>query len=277
MTLDNTLKILGFILLVFTFSGQHAMARESMTDLATTHPQVAAVLNQMKSFYSLTEFEKQWHAKSLYGDQVNVHDFEPTIKDLKILRKQSNLIAGPTGDQRWLIGAKAKGLLPKDTLFIEFPNLNNDHFWLFSKGGCAFEKQVNSFLKAKALLKEPKTPYCDWIVAKSQEISELLKKSHIERVVLAHSALRPLLKDCGLEVLTLMQHDHDKEVSPKTLKKLSTWLKDKKPILAIKEEGFPTPHQLVGSKLVVTLEWSPLQTRPQPLESLLSELKKALQ
>jgi hypothetical protein len=282
MSLFKTLKILGFITLICLSMTRPGLADEPILLMSTTHPQVAAVLNQIRSLPSPNQgqYMMLWNAKSLYGDQVNVHDFEPTIKDLKKLKEQENLIAGPIGDQKWLAGAKAKGLLPKNTLMIEFPKLKNDHFWLYPEGGCLFEKQIyDYFLKIKMIMEPQKplsTPYCDWITIKAEKIGRLLKKKKVERVVLAHSALEPLMKSFGIEVLTLMQHDHDKEVSPKTLKRLSVWLAQNKPVLAINEKGFPTPHQLEEKKMVTTLEWSPLQTRPHPLESLYIELIGAL-
>lgn len=282
MSLFKTLKILGFITLIGFPLGRSLFADEPVLSITTTHPQVAAVLNQIRTLPSPNQdqYMMLWNAKSLYGDQVNVHDFEPTIKDLKKLKTQENLIAGPLGDQKWLRGAKAKGLLPKNTLMIEFPSLKNDHFWLYAEAGCQFEKQIyDYFLKVKIIMEPQKplsTPYCDWITIKAEKIGRLLKKKNIKRVVLAHSALEPLMKSFGIKVLTLMQHDHDKEVSPKTLKRLTSWLREKETILAIKEKGFPTPHQLEGKKMVTTLEWAPLQTRPHPLESLYIELAGAL-
>lgn len=261
---------------------QKTWADGNVLSITTTHPQVAAVLNQMRNLPSPNQslYAKSWQAQSLYGDQVNVHDFEPTIKDLKNLKKQNNLIAGPIGDQRWLVAAKAKGLLPDNALLLKFPNLNNDHFWLYAEGGCVFEQQIYEYFKKIKMINNPQkalsTPYCDWITIKSEKVGRLLKKKNIKRVVLAHSALEPLMKSFGIEVLTLMQHDHDKEVSPKTLKRLTSWLREKEAILAIKEKGFPTPHQLEGKKMVTTLEWAPLQTRPHPLESLYLELAGAL-
>ena len=113
-------------------------------------------------------------------------------------------------------------------------------------------------------------------------IVNLLKKANLKKVIVAHSALVPLFKGAGLEVLTLRQNDHEHETTPKVLKKVSRWLAEAKKseggpsILVINEEGFGLPRQLEKATGIITLLWSPLQLRPRPIESLAISLKEKI-
>ncbi len=283
MHTHNLLKILNFIARGTTLLVAIPLlsSLEAKTTLATTHPQVTEVLDQLGQLYQNKE-EITWKATSLFGAAIDVHNFQPTIKDLKKLKDQKYLVAGPIGDQRWLLNAKKKGLLSQKSLLLDFSELGNDHFWLFPSGACSFEKQVGAYLVKHKLLKETYDDYCQWMKAKQREIFELLTQANLKKVIVAHSALVPLFESAGLEVLTLRQNDHEHETTPKVLKKVSRWLSEAKAqkggptILVINEEGFGLPRQLEKATGTLTFMWSPLQLRPRPIESLALSLKERL-
>lgn len=266
-------------LILGIFLNQKSFAQ---TPLATTHPQVAEVILQLGDLYKKEGEKPKWTSLSLFGEAIDVHNFEPTISDLKKLKDQKRLIAGPIGDQRWLLNAKKKGLLPQDTLLLDFSNLGNNHFWLFPEGACSFEEQIGNFLLKHQLIEKKRDAYCLWMRTHQQEIFNLLNKANLKKVIVAHSALVPLFKGAGLEVLTLRQNDHEHETTPKVLKKVSKWLSQAKAngptpsILVINEEGFGLPRQLEKAQGVMTLQWSPLQLRPRPIESLALSLKERI-
>jgi ABC-type Zn uptake system ZnuABC Zn-binding protein ZnuA len=283
MNIDNQLKILGFIFLIL--GPLQVSAEDKLTIIATTHPQVAASLTQIQKLYVEDKLIKNWQAKCLFNEVVNIHDFEPSIDKLKKLKDNSFLIGGPLSHQKWLIKTKAIGLLPEKSLLLSFDKLENDHFWLYPKAACAFEKQVMTFLKENNLIELEANRYCQWVTEETQKLQKLFKDSKINKVIVAHSALIPLMRASGLKTLSLRESDHEKEVTPYTLKKVYQWLNSSKSkkgeletekILVINEEGYQLPSQVRESKNTIIITWSPIKVTPQPLVSLYQKLKETL-
>lgn len=287
MNIDNQLKILGFIFLIL--GPLQVSGEDKLTNIATTHPQVAASLTQIQKLYGEDKLIKNWQANCLFNEVVNVHDFEPSIDKLKKLKDNTFLVGGPLSHQKWLIKTKAIGLLPEKSLLLSFDDLENDHFWLYPKAACAFEKQVMTFLKENKLIEIKANHYCQWITEETQKLQKLFKDSEINKVIVAHSALMPLMRASGLKALSLRESDHEKEVTPYTLKKVYRWLNSSKSrsqskkgeqktekILVINEDGYQLPSQVRDSKNTIIITWSPIKVTPQPLTSLYQKLKETL-
>lgn len=274
MNIYKQLKILAFFLVA-----SHTFGQGNPRIIATTHPQVASSLRLIKSLYPEDKLLKNWEAKNLYEQVTNIHDFEPSISKLKDLLNHSFLIGGPVTHQKWLIKARDNGLLPQKNLLLTFRDIEDDHFWLSAKAACTFEEQVMKFLKKEDLIEQTGTRYCQWVSDQTLRLKTLFKNSQIKKVILAHSALIPLMKASGLEVLCLRQNDHELEVTPNTLKKAYSWLNDEQrldKILIINESGYELPNQIKKTDKTIILSWSPITLGAQPIESLFQIISGAL-
>lgn len=239
----------------------------------TTHPQVARSLLQMAQLYQDVASYPKVTVSNLYGMKVNVHDFEPTTKELRKLYGKEKIIAGPLGHQKWLHKAQRAGLLSQKAALLNIFKMTREHFWLIPKESCAFEKFVlNQFHQWKLYkdseLKE-RDLLCEWTKTQAETLKALLKEKNIKKVLLTHNSLSPLLNEIpSLEVLVLKEDNHHSETSSKTLKKAYDWNRHPKDLLVIKEIGFPFPKNLSIKRVI---HWSP--TGRAPLEELIKKVQ----
>lgn len=271
-----TSKVLKSLKILILLTGAMAsLSSFAQKTIYTTHPQVAYTIT-----FILKELQNSdIQAAPVFKTTTNIHDFEPTPRHMKTLMKSSPLIIGPVEHQKWIFEAKESGLLPKKHKLLTFKEVGSEHFWLESKRGCEFEKQIISLLKEWSFLKPDlqTTHFCDWLTLRKKNIEGLLKEKGITKVILTHSALYYLLREMNLEVLTLRGSDHDQEIPANTYKKAYGWIQNQtEKVLLIHEVGFNLPPQLVHKKLAVLRNWSPVKARPEPLMDLENGLKSLL-
>lgn len=252
--------------------------------VSCTHPQVASILNDLYS-QSLLPKEERPSFVALFESTAGLHDFEPTIQDFKKIKASQKLIFGPLGHQKWLLKAKSMGVLPQETFHMDLSSLEDEHFWLYPKGYCTFESKILPYLKETFNHSEEimnSISRCKEVEGITAEIQNVLRSLAIKTVILSHPSLVQLFKATGLKYLTLHEDDHDKEVPPQTLKKLSQWIdtgkKESAPsILYIQEPLYPTPQMInlgIKSNTVKVFKWNPLEGKPTPLKDLLSKLRE---
>ena len=261
--------ILSLIFVFVSLIAPMILAKDNLTSVYTTHPQVAHTLNFIVSDIVPPPFI----AKPIFKSMSNVHDFGPTIKDLKSLKNKGPLLAGPLTHQKWVLNAKELNLLPSQHYLLRFKNSTNEHFWLDVKMGCEFEKVVLNILDNWQIKVSKKKDYCLWLQERSKQTQSIFYNKGIKKIIITHSALYEYFKNMGLQVLVLRNYDHQKEITPQKLKEAYRWKQDKSSVLVIHEKGFSLPPQLqnVGFQKI---KWSPLEDKPRPLMHLQREIEK---
>ncbi len=273
-TKRNMLKLKTFIFAIlgnFVAVNTPILAQE--LTLWTTHPQVAYDLNLMANqYYANSTGKIPFKAQSIFKlqDNTDIHQFEPSSGELKKLSSYSPIIIGPLMHQPWAKLALKSGLFAQkpDTLVLKEKE-SEDHYWLSIKGSKEFEQEMNIFFKAQNLPVRNDLPWSQMIEKEALEIKTLLMKKGIKKIVLAHNALVPLIKEFGVfESLVLYTEDHHREVSAGDLKKVFKWADVPSETLFIYERNlsWPAPLQTEQFKEIRKVQWNPVS--PYPLESL---------
>jgi hypothetical protein len=260
----NLLKLIEFIGLILFVSGFDLHAKVAL--IGVTHPQVKETLEEISKLY-------QWSIKPdlAFHFKGSAHEYRPSAKDLKSLMKQTYLMAGPTGHQKWLL--KANNYLPSKTYFLK--DTAQDHFWLNADLACSKEQELIKALLHWQLISSPPTQslglWCLKMRADRDQLKKLLEASGITHIILAHNALKSQLEALNLKVLVLLSDDHHSKVTTHKLKQALAWQSSKsKHLLQIKEPEIIWPSPLQNTR-VKSISWSPLQK--SPLKELIITLK----
>ena len=115
-------------------------------------------------------------------------------------------------------------------------------------------------------------PWSALIQEEALKIKEILKAKKIGKIVLAHNALAPLLKESA-ELVVLFTDDHHSEVASSELKKVFQWVQRPEEVLFIFEKSISWPSNLKGGSFdkVRSVQWAPISSFP------LRSLRKALE
>jgi ABC-type Zn uptake system ZnuABC Zn-binding protein ZnuA len=263
-------------LIIMTFVGPAVQIAKAISTVKiwTTHPQVTFDLQSLYAAHKVEDFS----AQTLFNlkDSDDIHQFEPSPKELKILNQFSPLVIGPEPHQKWITQAKKAGLLSQaKTHFLN----EQSHYWLEPKEALAFEREmVQFFKKIKPELELDSTyPWSKAISEESQKMKDLILKKGLKKIVLGHNALAPLFSTLeNIEVIILYNEDHHQEISAQHLKTIFGWSNPPHEILFIFEKNLSWPKVLSEEKFsqVHKIHWSPLGIFPlQDLRKKLEELK----